>query len=120
MALARAAVVAIGHHRHIRWAVAASQDEAAYCIKASDEPNFFFSISASDAVKLLLKMRPSGCHWPFSSLLAKVFATRRGAMSVASAYTLTGLASTRILPQLTASSGLAPLSEPSNSWAVLT
>ena len=30
----------------------------------------------------------------------------------------TGFASTRILPQLTASSGRAPLSEPSNSWRV--
>lgn len=34
--------------------------------------------------------------------------------------TLTGLASTRILPQDTASSGRAPESEPSNSCAVLT
>ena len=40
-------------------------------------------------------------------------------MMVASAWTFTGVASGRIFPQLTASSGLAPLSLPSNSCAVL-
>lgn len=34
--------------------------------------------------------------------------------------TFTGLASTLILPQVTASSGLAPESEPSDSWPVFT
>ena len=34
--------------------------------------------------------------------------------------TFTGLASTLIFPQDTASSGRAPASEPSNSWPVLT
>lgn len=34
--------------------------------------------------------------------------------------TFTGLASVLIFPQDTASSGLAPESEPSNSWPVLT
>lgn len=34
--------------------------------------------------------------------------------------TFTGLASILILPQVTASSGLAPESEPSASWAVFT
>lgn len=34
--------------------------------------------------------------------------------------TFTGLASALILPQVTASSGLAPESEPSDSWAVFT
>ena len=52
--------------------------------------------------------------------LAKVCATRRGKTRVASALSFTGRASVRILPQDTASSGRAPLSEPSNSWAVLT
>ena len=51
---------------------------------------------------------------------ANVCATRSGMMNVASAVTLTGVASNRILPHETASSGLAPESEPSKSCAVLT
>mmetsp|Transcript_11586 Transcript_11586/g.37039 ORF Transcript_11586/g.37039 Transcript_11586/m.37039 type:complete len:206 (-) Transcript_11586:669-1286(-) len=57
---------------------------------------------------------------PRGTSLAKVAATSSGNTSVASAYTLTGRAPSRILPQDTASSGRAPASEPSNSWAVLT
>jgi hypothetical protein len=49
---------------------------------------------------------------------AKVAATIIGNTTVASAYTLTLSAFALILPQLTASSGLAPASLPSNSWAV--
>ena len=40
-------------------------------------------------------------------------------MRVASPHTFTGVASARILPHDTASSGLAPESLPSNIWAVL-
>jgi hypothetical protein len=56
----------------------------------------------------------SGC-----STRANVAATISGNTTVASAYTLTLSPSSLILPQLTASSGRAPASLPSNSWAVL-
>lgn len=48
-----------------------------------------------------------------------VAATTRGNTKVASAYTLTDSAPARILPHETASSGLAPESDPSNSCPVL-
>jgi hypothetical protein len=47
-----------------------------------------------------------------------VCARSNGNKIVASAYIFTGFASGRIFPQLTASSGRAPLSLPSNSCAV--
>jgi hypothetical protein len=50
---------------------------------------------------------------------ANVAATINGNATVASAYTLTLSPSVLIFPQLTASSGRAPASLPSNSWPVL-
>jgi hypothetical protein len=50
----------------------------------------------------------------FSKFLTKVSPMRMGKTREHSAYTLTGLASYLIFPQETASSGVAPASEPSN------
>lgn len=50
--------------------------------------------------------------------LANVWPTSSGSTRLASAYIFTGVASLRILPHETASSGLAPLSLPSYSDAV--
>lgn len=50
--------------------------------------------------------------------LANVSPTNKGNIKLASAYILTGVASFLIFPHDTASSGLAPLSLPSNSEAV--
>lgn len=50
--------------------------------------------------------------------LANVAATINGRTKLTSAYTLTDLASALIFPQLIASSGLAPASDPSNSCPV--
>ena len=58
------------------------------------------------------------CLGRLSQFLAKVWLTSRGKRMVASPYTFAGVASIRILPQEMASSGRAPLSEPSNSLEV--
>lgn len=118
-----------------RWQKANSYDHQHSCIRAalfSAEYSVFFfyfpfpmmqysTLSSFTKLRQLLNRYylafPSSLR--FFRALAKVAATTSGNTTVASAYTFTLSPSVLIFPQLTASSGLAPASLPSNSCAVL-